>query len=95
MRPKTRTPEEEIPEREPGEDIDEPGEDTDETIDVNAGALPREGVPNDVPDTQEALFSDDGAYRVDEDEGAGKRPASVAEVRAETDGLRIVGPDEI
>lgn len=76
-------------------DSDAPGGDAEETTDAPAEDHVRRGAPNDVPDTQEALFAPDGAYRVDENEGEGKRPATAAEVRAETDGLRIVGEDEV
>lgn len=69
--------------------------DTDETIDTRGGALPRHGPPSEVPDTQEALFVEDGIYRVDEVEGAGKRNALPGEVQVEADGLEIIGEEDI
>jgi hypothetical protein len=71
------------------------GEDTDETIDVRAGALPRHGVPSDVPDTQEALYAEDGAYRVDEVEGEGRRAAEPGELQVETDELHIIDEEDL
>jgi hypothetical protein len=71
------------------------GEDTDETIDVRAGALPRHGVPMDVPDTQEAMYAEDGAYRVDESEGEGKRTAEAEELQMESDELHIIGEEDL
>jgi len=70
-------------------------EDTDETIDARAGALPRHGSAAEVPDTQEALFAEDGIYRIDEVEGTGKRVTSPGELVIETDGLQVVGEDEL
>lgn len=82
-------------EREIDAEVDENPADTDDSIDTRAGALPREGVPSDVPDTQESLYSEDGAYRVDENEGEGDRNADPAEVDAEADGLEILSEEEL
>jgi len=70
-------------------------EDTDETLDARAGALPRHGSAAEVPDTQEALFAEDGIYRIDEVEGAGKRVVSPRDLGVETDGLEIVDENDI
>jgi len=45
--------------------------------------------PRELPDTQEALYSDNWAYRVDEDEGEGELHADPEELAAELDGLHI------
>lgn len=70
-------------------------EDTDETLDVRGGALPRHGTPAEVPDTQEALFAEDGVYRIDEVEGAGKRSATPEELGLEAEALQVIGEDEL
>lgn len=70
-------------------------EDTDETVDTRAGALPRHGAAAEVPDTQEALFAEDGIYRIDEIEGAGKRVVTPRDLGVETDGLEIVDENDL
>lgn len=69
--------------------------DTDETTDVRAGALPREGVPNDVPDTQESLAAEDGAYRIDEVDETKERGPDAEVDKVEQEGLRTITADEL
>jgi|GEM_PF-3062168 len=69
--------------------------DSDDVVDTRAGALPRVGVPSDVPDTQESLYAEDGAYRVDENEGEGDRNADPVTLEVEADGLAILSEDEL
>ena len=69
--------------------------DTDATTDVRAGALPREGVPNDVPDTQESLDAEDGAYRIDEVDETKTRGADPKVDKVERQGLRTITADEL
>ncbi len=45
--------------------------------------------PRELPDTQEGLYSDNWAYRVDENEGEGELHADPEELAAELDGLEI------
>jgi len=82
-------------EREIDAEVDENPADSDDSIDTRAGALPREGVPSDVPDTQEALYSEDGAYRVDENEGEGDRNANPTTIEIETDGLEVLSEEQL
>ena len=79
-------------------EIDREPDDTDATIDVPAGALPHRGVPIDVPDTQEALYSEDGAYRVDEvdEPDPGKRSIpGLGDEEVEQEGMHIIDADEL
>jgi len=76
-------------------EIDAEAVDTDETVDARAGALPHHSAPMDPPDTQESLFAEDGAYRVDENEGEGNRNADPGDVDAEADGLNILSEEEL
>ena len=65
-------------------------------VSVGGGALPH-GVPSqplETPDTQEALFVEDGAWDVSEADGDGRRHASVEEMQIEADGLTVIdGPE--
>ncbi len=66
-------------------------------VSVGGGALPH-GVPSqplETPDTQEALFVEDGAWDVAEADGSGPRHASVEEMAIEADGLTVIdGPED-
>jgi hypothetical protein len=66
----------------------------DDDIATRGGALPRgeDEVPRDTPDTQESLSAEDGAYRVDEDEGHG--PRHPTPVRSADDAVDIYVDDE-
>lgn len=65
-------------------------------VSVGGGALPH-GVPSqplETPDTQEALFAEDGAWDVSEADGSGLRHASEEEMQIEADGLTVIdGPE--
>lgn len=67
-----------------------------DNVSVGGGALPH-GVPSqplETPDTQEALFVEDGGWDVAEADGSGARHASEAEMQIEADGLTVIeGPE--
>jgi len=70
-----------------GED-DAPISTAGEASDVRTG-------PRELPDTQEGLYSDNWAYRVDENEGEGELHPDPEELAAELDGLQIMTEKEL
>jgi hypothetical protein len=76
----------------PAEHVHHGGDD----VSVGGGALPH-GVPSqplETPDTQEALFAEDGVWEVSEADGSGPRHASEQEMQIEADGLTVIDAPE-
>jgi hypothetical protein len=62
----------------------------DEPIAPPAGAMPPD---DETPDTQESLDASDGLWEIAEDDGAGRRHATVEEREIAADGLTILDED--